>query len=112
MDMEAGIEHLGRGTTENIDVLIAVVEPNLRSVETVERINRLAQDIGIKNNVAVLNKVKSLREKQIIEEKLSVPLIYTIPYSDGVGEADIKGTSAYDEDEELMKMMLELKKKL
>ena len=112
MDMEAGIEHLGRGTTENIDVLITIVEPNLRSVETAERINRLSKDIGIKNNVAVLNKVRDEREKKIIEDKLSIPIIYTIPYSNSVIEADLKGNSVYDEDEEFIKMMLELKKKL
>ncbi|WP_010234211.1 ATP-binding protein [Clostridium arbusti] len=115
MDMEAGIEHLGRGTTENIDVLITVVEPNLRSVETAERINKLSKDIGIKNNVAVLNKVKNLREKKIIEDKLSelsIPIIYTIPYSDSVNEADLKGTSVFDEDEKLMNIMSELKQKL
>lgn len=112
MDMEAGIEHLGRGTAENVDVLITVVEPNLRSVETAERINRLATDIGIKNNVAVLNKVKNQKEKKIIEDKLSIPIIYTIPYSDSVGEADLKGTSVFDEDEKLMNVMLELKQRL
>ena len=112
MDMEAGIEHLGRGTAENVDVLITVVEPNLRSVETAERINRLAKDIGLKNNVAVLNKVKNQREKKIIEDKLSIPIIYTIPYSNSVSEADLKGTSVFDEDEELMNIMSELKQKL
>ncbi|GIM30269.1 carbon monoxide dehydrogenase [Clostridium polyendosporum] len=112
MDMEAGIEHLGRGTTKNIDVLITVVEPNLRSVETAERISRLAKDIGIKNNVAVLNKVKNAREKKIIQDKLSIPIIYTIPYSDRVTEADLKGTSVFDEDEYLINIMSELKQKL
>jgi len=112
MDMEAGIEHLGRGTTENIDVLITVVEPNLRSVETAERINKLSKDIGIKNNVAILNKVKDEIEKKIIEDKLSIPIIYTIPYSTSVRDADLKGTSVFDEDEEFTNIMSELKKKL
>lgn len=112
MDMEAGIEHLGRGTTENVDVLITVVEPNLRSVETAERINRLAKDIGIKNNVAVLNKMKEQREKKIIQNKLNIPLIDTISYSDSVTEADLKGISVFDEDEDLMNKMSELKQKL
>ncbi|ADL12515.1 ArsA-related P-loop ATPase [Acetohalobium arabaticum] len=112
MDMEAGIEHLGRGTTENVDVLLTVVEPSLRSVKTAARINRLAEDIGIENNVAILNKMKEEREKEIIEDKLDIPLIYTIPYNDSVNKADLKGNSVFNEDEELMNMMAELKQKL
>jgi len=47
MDMEAGIEHLGRGTTRGIDLMIVVVEPGTRSLETAERIKRLGTDIGV-----------------------------------------------------------------
>ena len=56
MDMEAGVEHLGRGTTQNIDVLITVVEPGLRSVTIAKRIKTLAEELDLKKTFAVLNK--------------------------------------------------------
>ena len=61
--MEAGIEHLGRGTTRGMDLMIVVVEPGARSLETAERIKNLSSEIGIKNLAAVINKGGS-RESQ------------------------------------------------
>ncbi len=55
MDMEAGIEHLGRGTARGVDAMIAVVEPGMRSIETVERIKQLGEQIGISRYFAVIN---------------------------------------------------------
>lgn len=56
MDMEAGIEHLGRGTTKGIDLMLIVVEPGRRSIETASRINKLSDEIGIRHIAAVINK--------------------------------------------------------
>ena len=53
MDMEAGVEHLGRGTTRTTEILLTVVEPSLKSVETAKHIKRLASDLGIKKVLAV-----------------------------------------------------------
>jgi len=47
LDMEAGIEHLGRGTAKAVDKLIIVVEPGRRSVETAQRVDKLAKEIGL-----------------------------------------------------------------
>jgi len=99
MDMEAGIEHLGRGTAKNVDVLIIVVEPGLRSVETAARIKSLAKDIEIKNIIAVLNKVNNKDEENLIKkelEKLDIPFAGVIPYSKGVLAADLEGVSPLD----------------
>lgn len=99
MDMEAGVEHLGRGTAKNVDVLIIVVEPGMRSVETAGRIKSLAEDIEIQKVVAVLNKASGEEEKELIEnelKKLDIPLVGVIPYSKGVIEADLKGISPMD----------------
>lgn len=57
MDMEAGIEHLGRGTAEGVDAMLIVVEPSAQSIETARRIHRLATDLGVKKILAVANKV-------------------------------------------------------
>lgn len=50
LDMEAGIEHLGRKTAEAVDVMIVVSEASSKSMETVERIKKLAEEIGIKKS--------------------------------------------------------------
>ncbi|MGB3944455.1 MAG: cobalamin biosynthesis protein CobN, partial [Methanothrix sp.] len=97
LDMEAGIEHLGRGTTKGVDVMIAVVEPGLRSVETLERIKKLAKDLGIERVMAVINKAPE--EQAIIREKLAemnVPVLGMIPFDRNFMEADLAGKSPLD----------------
>ena len=48
MDMEAGLEHLGRGTAANMDAFIVVIEPGARSIQTYGNVKRLAKDLGVK----------------------------------------------------------------
>ena len=97
LDMEAGIEHLGRGTTKGVDVMIAVVEPGLRSVETLERIKRLSKDLGIEKVMAVINKAPEEQTK--IKDKLAemnVPVLGMIPFDRNFMEADLAGKSPLD----------------
>ncbi len=99
LDMEAGIEHLGRRTAEAVDVMIIVAEPGLKSLETASRIKKLATDIGIQNLVAVINKVSSDTEEKFMKEKLDqmgVDVLGTIPRDDVVVQADIEGHPLVD----------------
>ncbi|MDR2966864.1 MAG: AAA family ATPase [Methanobacteriaceae archaeon] len=94
LDMEAGIEHLGRRTAESVDILVIVVEPGLKSLETATRIKKLSDDIGMKKIVAILNKISLNEEKDFIEKKLSqlnLNLIGTIPMDKNVIMSDIEG---------------------
>jgi len=94
LDMEAGIEHLGRRTAESVDAMIIVVEPGRKSLETAERIKKLSQDIGIKKILAILNKCSSKEEKEFVEKKLvelNIELIGTIPMDKYVITSDIEG---------------------
>ncbi|MDY6865683.1 MAG: AAA family ATPase [Halobacteriota archaeon] len=96
LDMEAGIEHLGRGTSRNVDIMIIVVEPGSKSVETAKRIKGLATDLGIKDVVAVINKSNG---SDVIEEKLkelSIPLVGKIPYDDVMVKSDLEGKAPID----------------
>ncbi len=70
MDMEAGIEHLGRGTAEGVEVMLIVVEPSAQSIETARRIHRLASDLGVKNILAVANKIVNNADIQALERAL------------------------------------------
>lgn len=99
IDMEAGIEHLGRGTARGVDLMLCVVEPGMRSVETVSRIKKLGMDIGISNMVAVINKVVDLDVAKRVEEKmkeLKVPIFGVIPYDSIFVEADMEGKAPID----------------
>jgi len=93
LDMEAGIEHLGRKTAESVDLMIIVVEPSLKSVETAKRIRKLAVDIGIRKIACIINKVSKneeifLRKKL---ENLGFKIIGTIPKDRMVVKADMEG---------------------
>jgi len=70
LDMEAGIEHLGRGTAIGVDQMIVVVEPNMTSIETAFRIRKLSHDVGIKRLGIIGNKVSSEDEKKFIKDKM------------------------------------------
>ena len=117
IDMEAGIEHLGRGTVEAVDALIVVLEPGMRSVRTFYQVEKLSKDIGIKTIFAVLNKVANTRQREVIEKELKdVPFLGCISYNDGVAEADLMGKSAFDNNEILISetkdILLNLKERL
>jgi CO dehydrogenase maturation factor len=57
VDMEAGIEHLGRATAEGVDAMLVVVEPGWASLETAARVVSLAGDLGVKRTYAIANKI-------------------------------------------------------
>lgn len=99
MDMEAGIEHLGRGTARAVDKLIVVVEPGRRSLDTAENIRRLATEIGITNVVIVGNKIRSPKDEAFLASNLAdFEFIGFIPYQDTLIEADLDGVSPFDVD--------------
>lgn len=93
IDMEAGIEHLGRSTADAVDWLIIVVEPGLRSIHTAHRIKTLAEQIGIKRIVAMANKIKSEDDKQFVFNYLDkIRIIGNISYSDLITGLDRRET--------------------
>lgn len=71
LDMEAGIEHLGRGTAEGVDGLIIVAEPSMRSIETAIRIKSLAEDLKIDKVFLVGNKVRNDKDIDFIRKNSS-----------------------------------------
>jgi CO dehydrogenase maturation factor len=90
LDMEAGLEHLGRGSSGGIDGLIIVVEPSQRSIETARRIKALAGDIGIKRIWVVANKTGSVSDVSFIRDALSpLPLLGAVPRSQ-IGRASCR----------------------
>lgn len=91
MDMEAGIEHLGRGTAQGVDRLVIVVEPGRRSIETAAKVQQLTKDIGLQKVVAVGSKVRNDREARFLKENLNgISLIGILPFSEEIAAADIE----------------------
>lgn len=97
MDMEAGVEHLGRATAKAVDVLIVVVEPGRRSIETARRITTLAQEIGLDDIAIVANKVRSQPEKEFITSSLpEFEFLGFIPYDQALVDADLANLPILD----------------
>lgn len=104
MDMEAGVEHLGRGTAKAVDNMIVVVEPSGRSVETARRIREMARDIGLRNIGVVANKIRSEKEKEFLTANMAdFQFLGFIPYDEGIAEADRTGLPLVDSSEKVMR---------
>jgi len=90
LDMEAGIEHLARGTAKAVDKLIIVVEPGRRSIETARTITKLAQDIGLRSIAAVGNKIRNQTEEEFIISNLpDYEFLGFIHYDQAIVAADL-----------------------
>ena len=97
MDMEAGLEHLGRGTTESMDQFIVVIEPGARSVQTYKNVKRLADDLGVKQVRVVANKVRNAEDEEFVKSRIPAEdLLGFIHYNTEVIDADRQRKSPYD----------------
>ena len=97
MDMEAGLEHLGRGTAMNMDQFIVVIEPGARSVQTYRNVKRLAKDLGVKRVRVVANKVRDERDEEFIRNTIPAEdLLGMIHYNLEIMDADRQRKSPYD----------------
>ena len=97
LDMEAGIEHLGRGTAKAVDKLIVVIEPGRRSIETAVNIKKLAAEIGLQNMVVVGNKVRNQSDREFLISSLpGFDFLGFIPYDQAIVDADLADLSPLD----------------
>ena len=96
LDMEAGVEHLGRATARAVDAFLTVVEPGRRSLTTAERIRQLAEDIGINRVYAVGNKVRGESDWVFIQSSSPVPVLGYLSANPELTEADLQGAGIFD----------------
>ena len=97
IDMEAGLEHLGRGTAANMDQFIVVIEPGSRSVQTYRNVKRLASDLGVQKVRVVANKIRDEADEEFIRNAIPPEdLLGMIHYNTQVIDADRQGKSPYD----------------
>ncbi len=97
MDMEAGIEHLGRATARGVDLMLIVVEPGQRSLDSAHRIIEMSRDIGLKNFKLVANKVKDNKDENLLFQVFPEPdYLGVINYSEEIRLGDRTGVSVLD----------------
>ena len=113
MDMEAGLEHLARGTAANMDQFIVVVEPGARSIQTYEKVKQLAADIGVTKVNVVANKVRSDEDREYLRAHIPEDaLLGFLPYSSDVIDADRNGESPFDYSPELVEEVRRIKQRM
>jgi len=97
MDMEAGVEHIGRATSGAVDRLIIVVDPGGRSQVAARRIRKLAADIGLKNVSVIANRVRGEEDRRLVESNLAdFDIIGMIPVDEDIAAADREARRPYD----------------
>jgi CO dehydrogenase maturation factor len=113
VDMEAGIEHLTRGTADSVDAFIVVVEPGQRSMQTAKTVREMAEGLGIKNVYVVANKVRNVEDLNFIRSNIGdMELVGSMSFSEALMAADIKGSSPYSYSPESVSEVREIKEKL
>ncbi len=97
LDLYAGVEHLGRGTAEAVDAMVAVAEPTNRAMRTVRQIKSLAADIGVRNLLLVGNKARGEADRRFFEESApDIPLAGCLALAPEAMAAERAGQVLYD----------------
>ena len=103
VDMEAGLEHLSRGTGKHVSRFLAVVEPYYRSMETARRIAELAGELGIADVQAVTNKIRTEADREAVNRFCAghgLPVLAEVPYDAGLADAERTGRPPLDFNED------------
>lgn len=96
LDMEAGVEHLGRGTAAAVDAFVIVVEPGRRSIHTARAIGALAEDLGIDRVYVVGNKIAAPEDEAFIVEQLQgFHVLGFLPSDPKAAESDRRGEAVF-----------------
>ena len=100
VDMEAGLEHLSRGTARHVDTLVVTLEPYYKSLETAKRCAELAREIGIGTVIAVANKTRDADDRAAIRDFAAnhgLTIAADVPADDRIRKADLVGRAPIDE---------------
>ncbi len=99
LDMEAGLEHMGRGTVEHVDTLLVVTEPYYRALEAATRIRDLAKELRVPQTIVAANRIRTEADREAVSQYCwnhDLNLAATIPYDEAVPEAERRGTAPID----------------
>jgi len=99
VDLEAGLEHLSRGTARQVETLLVIGEPYFKSLETAGRSFSLARELGIADIRMVANKVRTPRDEETMRAyaaRHGMPVAGVVPYDEAVVKADEGGVALID----------------
>ena len=113
VDMEAGIEHMTRGTSESVDAFIVVVEPGQRSIQTANTVKELARGLGVKKVFFVANKIRTDEDIEFLKKHIKdVQFLGAIKFSQALMDCDIRGIAPYHGAPEAVAQVKEIKLQL
>lgn len=101
LDMEAGLEHLSRGTERHVQAVVAVMEPYYRALETGRRVAELAGELGVEHVFAVANKVRTEADRDAVAEycgRHDLTILGEVPWDEALLEAERAGRAPIDYD--------------
>src|SRR4030066_2510746 len=94
LDLEAGVEHIGRGTAKEGDALLIVADSNLKSLEIAKHIHDLASAAGMKQLFLVGNRVMNDTQREAIQtfaDQNGIVVLAFVPWDQKIIEADMLG---------------------
>jgi len=113
VDLAAGVEFMGRASIQGIDALVVVVEPGSRSIETAINIARMAKELGIKQVMAIANKITDAGQVKMVKSQLgNMTVLANVKYNPAVQEADLHKKSVFRAGSELVEQLGEAKRVL
>jgi len=99
VDMEAGLEHLSRGTARHVDTLLVILEPYYKALETGRQAAQFARELGVQRIYAVANKIRDDSDAVAIREFAAthgLSIAVEIPLDDRIRKGDLAGTAPID----------------
>lgn len=99
VDMEAGLEHLSRGTARHVDTLLVILEPYYKALETARRAAELGRELGVARVLGVANKIRDDADATAVREFATthgIPVVGGIPLDDRIRKADLAGQAPID----------------
>ena len=113
VDLEAGLEFLGRASVKGVDVLVVVVEPGSRSIDVALKVARMAEDMDVKYVAAIANKLATPEQLATIKARLgSIPVLGGFKYDPALAQTDLDGAAVYQANPELVAELAKAKKEL
>ena len=98
LDMEAGVEHMGRATAKSVDAMIIVAEPTPKAVQTVLKVRELGKDIGVERIAVVGNKIRVPADLEFLRARVApLPIAGWLPFLEGAAEIERGGRGGFAE---------------
>jgi CO dehydrogenase maturation factor len=99
VDMEAGLEHLSRGTARHVDTLLVVLEPYYKALGIARRAAQLGTELGVSQVLAVANKIRDEADAAAVREFAAthgLTIAVEVPLDDRIRKADLAGLAPID----------------